>query len=752
MRSFLVLFFHLISTSVFVQTTVTMGNANVETGIDNGNGNILLAQQASLTTAGTLNTLSFYVTTAAGSLVLGVYDNTGPSGGPGKLLASTASFTPVTGWNTQNVTTKPNLAAGTYWLARLPSSSTLAYRARSSANCSYKSQSFGNLPATFPTGLSSCTPTTWSFYGTLTAAPTPPRPTVSAPSNTAPPSASVQPVEGSVLTATAGKWTGAIGSYSHQWHSGNTLLSSTHDSTLQHSDVGNTLSVTVTATGLGGSTSAVSPPIGLVLAAGATTPPTEPPVVPPSGDVQAPGPSPALFANHYYTCTTNRYVSATGRDSNDGMTQATAWATLRHADSLAAAGWCINIADGVYNQATFLPKHSGTAATATGYIVYRCISMNGCILNAGSGAIGIDVEGPSYLQFDGLDIQGPPDGAANTVGFNVGQRAATRSHHIWLLNSKVHGFTMSGLQLNGRDFMYVFHNEIYWNSRNSCYAGSGYSAWHVTALSPYTLTADDHVNPNAANLGIPSFDTGNGQTFRWVTGYNHVHNNAQSNTNCSGTQTDGNGFIWDDNTSQSYSGAHLYAYNVSYTNGGSCLHIFGSQNAWVANNSLYNCSIDPNNKGTWRPTLDDSNGSTSAFPSRFYNNIAVSINGSGIMANNSSLLIASPYFDGNAGNITYKIGGGSEIDFQNGASSSLYSSTANKKATDPKWADVGRSSTGSMNVAPVGHNFALCTATGVPNAACTGASPAIGYGTKQPYLPETSVDAGACPHQLTTCP
>lgn len=49
---------------------------------DSGNGNLLLAQDAVLSQPGTLQSLSFYVT-AAGRLRLGLYDATGPGGGPG---------------------------------------------------------------------------------------------------------------------------------------------------------------------------------------------------------------------------------------------------------------------------------------------------------------------------------------------------------------------------------------------------------------------------------------------------------------------------------------------------------------------------------------------------------------------------------------------------------------------------------------------------------------------------------------------
>jgi hypothetical protein len=74
--------------------TVTMGETAVLTTDDNENGNLLIAQEASLSQSATIQSMSFHVTAAAGELVLGVYDSTGPSKGPGHLVAQTAAFTP----------------------------------------------------------------------------------------------------------------------------------------------------------------------------------------------------------------------------------------------------------------------------------------------------------------------------------------------------------------------------------------------------------------------------------------------------------------------------------------------------------------------------------------------------------------------------------------------------------------------------------------------------------------------------------
>ena len=153
---------------VQAQSTITIGQSAVLPDGDNGNGNLLLAQSATLSQTATITSLSFYVTSAGGNLILGIYDASGPSGGPGALIAQTSSFTPVTGWNTANVITQVSLSPGIYWLAYLPSSNSLNFvKTNDSGNCELYSYKFGSLPTTFSTSAGDCTPTTWSLYATL---------------------------------------------------------------------------------------------------------------------------------------------------------------------------------------------------------------------------------------------------------------------------------------------------------------------------------------------------------------------------------------------------------------------------------------------------------------------------------------------------------------------------------------------------------------------------------------------------------
>ncbi len=134
---------------------------------DSNNGNKLIAQPATLSQTATIQSLSFYVVTASGNLRLGIYDATGPGGRPGAKKAETATITPATGWNTANVITPVPLPAGTYWLAYLPSSNGLKFRAESTGgNSKLYSFTFGTMPATFSTAPGSSV-WRWPLYATL---------------------------------------------------------------------------------------------------------------------------------------------------------------------------------------------------------------------------------------------------------------------------------------------------------------------------------------------------------------------------------------------------------------------------------------------------------------------------------------------------------------------------------------------------------------------------------------------------------
>jgi hypothetical protein len=151
--------------------SLTIGEPVVLSTADGGNANLMVAQAATLSEPASLQSLSFYVSAAVGTLRLGAYDASGPNGGPGRKLAETPELRPVVGWNTANVT-PVNLSAGTYWLAYLASDNRLAFvKAPGTSNSKYFSYAYAAMPSTFATSPNT-SGSHWSFYASLsTSAP-----------------------------------------------------------------------------------------------------------------------------------------------------------------------------------------------------------------------------------------------------------------------------------------------------------------------------------------------------------------------------------------------------------------------------------------------------------------------------------------------------------------------------------------------------------------------------------------------------
>jgi parallel beta-helix repeat protein len=492
---------------------------------------------------------------------------------------------------------------------------------------------------------------------------------------------------------------------------------------------------------------------------------------------ERPGPSARLFKEPYYACTTNYYVSLTGSDANSGTSPNAAWQTLQHANNAlpqggSAAGTCINVAPGTYNGVSL--SNGGNLASAHGYVVYRCTSLDACTITGNAGIHGAEAfetaetaTPPNYLMLDGFILNGS-NNSSNGVGVSVwnGNNGTTlAAHHIWILNSEIEGFGQSGIGAAASEYYYFIHNRVFDNSNLNCSAqGSGIAINIMHSVPGYQPTADDMKNPNPM-LG-PTWVVGS-SFFHNVVAWNVIYNNAltQCGTPNKPTDTDGNGLIFDSNLTgngdtQNYLSPSLTAFNVVYNNGGGGIHLFFSADVTVANNTCYNNDIDPGDGGSGRACMDDSNG----YSNTFINNIAVGIP---MTPNGGCAFGVAPYAQFNSAtlgspasgmpadtwshNITQLQGGnmscwasfgqdaptGENLSFQ----ADTYSCTSNKCATNPGWTAVGTETVGTETTPPVAANFGLLTG-----------SPAIGYGLTEPYLPAQSVDAGACYHTIGVCP
>lgn len=152
-------------------TEIKIGETFILPYDDYGNSSIMIAQHTTLSQEATLQSLSFYVTQAAGNLRLGIYDDA--NGNPDTLVAKTDEFTPVVGWNTQSVQTPALLPPGSYWLALLPESDDLHFRygwpGPGQETGRYYSYPYGEMPLTYSSSPASGE-FQFSFYATFTVA------------------------------------------------------------------------------------------------------------------------------------------------------------------------------------------------------------------------------------------------------------------------------------------------------------------------------------------------------------------------------------------------------------------------------------------------------------------------------------------------------------------------------------------------------------------------------------------------------
>ena len=86
---------------------------------------------------------------------------------------------------------------------------------------------------------------------------------IAPPTNVTPPVVTGGLVQGQTLTSTTGTWTGSPTGYAYQWKSNGANVGTNQNTYVtQLSDVGNTITCTVTATNAGGSASQVSNTVG----------------------------------------------------------------------------------------------------------------------------------------------------------------------------------------------------------------------------------------------------------------------------------------------------------------------------------------------------------------------------------------------------------------------------------------------------------------------------------------------------------
>ncbi len=490
-------------------------------------------------------------------------------------------------------------------------------------------------------------------------------------------------------------------------------------------------------------------------------------VTPPSGSgsAQVPGPSLTLYNTDgtvnspYYQCTTNKYVSPTGNSGNTGNTVGSPWDMPTALAANLGGGTCFNLTTGSYSSGSSQTiAHGGTTASTTGYVVWRCSAMpfsfssGGALQGEGSGCVFTGPGGGevfinpniAYVMFDGIEIDGV--NFANTDKCLTNE-AGTGTHHIWLMNSDIHGCGQSGWGSGFTDWVFAIHNVIHDNSGNNGFHGSGLTHFEPIGLTAYTPTTQDKLWLSATT----------GVQYHIVTAYNVFFHNHEPQ---SGTgNTDGNGVIYDNWGWQQmdvcssfnipsqnlcpYPFSGLIMGNISYFNGGGGIKAVQFNNGAkptpgpptghiaVVNNTTYNNYWDSHNISTQRGEIDWEE----SFNTLFENNIAISVSPalcSGGSTSSCPFAITSdgPNISSNTltANFSMPV---SDTLINNGA---VYNSPPNHDGTNPNLTSLTPSS--------LTNNF-------VPAPG----SPVIGAGVAFDLWQQSgTIDAGACVSSLTHCP
>ncbi|WP_375471493.1 choice-of-anchor Q domain-containing protein [uncultured Nostoc sp.] len=276
---------------------------------------------------------------------------------------------------------------------------------------------------------------------------------------------------------------------------------------------------------------------------------------------------------------TTYYVSSNGNDRNSGLSTSSAFRTLQRAANLTNPGDTVLIMNGEYKNkpqdgAVLNIKRSGTANAWIKYKAYpghfpkiQHNTWNGILISNRA----------SYIEINGLEVIGnnakidrdyamsQKDNQKNqfTNGncISIGEQNKGHSHHINILNNKVHDCGGAGISATEADYVKVDNNTVFnnsWYTVNGCSGISMLNNWSSDNNQGYKIFVTNNRSYNN-RMYVP-----------WI---------VQKRI------TDGNGIIVD--VSKGYRGRVLIANNITYNNGGSGIHSHDSQHIDIINNTAY---------------------------------------------------------------------------------------------------------------------------------------------------------------------
>jgi len=275
---------------------------------------------------------------------------------------------------------------------------------------------------------------------------------------------------------------------------------------------------------------------------------------------------PALAATYY--------VSATGKDSNNGTTTTTPFLTIQHAANLTKPGDIVSVMNGTFGP--FIIPNPGTAGH---YITYQALPGQHPTVRKNTTAlngiqIGIHTVQMSYVIVNGFIVTGNAQSvtlaqatAADATNFTTNGTCIdgyALSDHIIIRNNIVSYCPGGGINEQG-DYVTIHHNVVHHNAfwSSSDFSGISVSGHNSDTRTGVKIVIDDNLVYNNQN---------------------YVCNRTETNP-C--RVTDGNGIIIDNNITTGYTGRIQVFNNISHDNGGKGISSFHSHHVDIFNNTTY---------------------------------------------------------------------------------------------------------------------------------------------------------------------
>jgi hypothetical protein len=201
-----------------------------------------------------------------------------------------------------------------------------------------------------------------------------------------------------------------------------------------------------------------------------------------------------LFALAVPSFATNYYVSTSGDNNSDGLSQTSAWRNIQYAANHAAAGDTVNILGGIYNELVNIPV-SGSADA--GYITFQSYGgqtavIDGKRLPVPGGQYGlINIASQSYIIIQGLEIRNYTTKSTKEVPIGIYITGA--GSNLEFLNNHIHHIQTTAKGCNADAFGVAFYgNQAPASLNNITFSGNELD--HMKTGCSETLTFNGNVD------------------------------------------------------------------------------------------------------------------------------------------------------------------------------------------------------------------------------------------------------------------